>query len=123
MQWILKQCDLNKDIEISDKAQLTFPDIQLRLADRVFRAYVKALKDKAVCRAEESLVLNQMLPEALDAIRHPYRSIENKIENKMNALSEQVKQLMDSRNHNCNHGAYKLPVPPIGSSMFILTLF
>ena len=37
MNWILKQCDLNKDIEIDDMAQLTFPDIQLKSADRVFR--------------------------------------------------------------------------------------
>ncbi|HEV2877281.1 MAG TPA: hypothetical protein VGW09_08385 [Nitrososphaeraceae archaeon] len=29
MSWVLKQCDLNKDIEISDKAQLTLPDIEL----------------------------------------------------------------------------------------------
>ena len=106
--------------EISDKAQPTSLDIQLRHADRVPKIYIKALKDRAFCIPEESLVLNQMLPEALDTIRHPYRSIENK----MDKLSERVKQLMDSScNHNCNHGAYKLPVPPTGSSMFILTLF
>jgi hypothetical protein len=92
MQWILKQCDLNKDIEISDKAQPTFPDIQLKYADRVFRLYVKILEDKAFCRGEESLLkLNQILPEALDNIRHPYKSIESKIDK----LSKQLKQFID----------------------------
>ena len=65
LNWILKQCDLNKDVEIDDIAQLTFPDIQLKSADRVFRLYVKVMKDKAYCRGEESLTLNQILPEAL----------------------------------------------------------
>jgi hypothetical protein len=80
LNWILKQCDLNKDVEIDNIAQLTFPDIQLKSADRVFRLYVKVIKDKAYCRGEESLTLNQVLPEALDNIRHPYKSIEDKID-------------------------------------------
>jgi hypothetical protein len=29
---------------------------------------------------EESLTLNQILPEALDNIRHPYKSLEKKID-------------------------------------------
>jgi hypothetical protein len=80
LNWILKQCDLNKDVEIDSTAQLTFPDIQLKSADRVFRLYVKVIKDKAYCRGEESLTLNQILPEALDNIRHPYKSLEKKID-------------------------------------------
>ena len=36
MNWTLKACDLKQDIIINDKAQLRLPDIQLRLADRVF---------------------------------------------------------------------------------------
>jgi hypothetical protein len=80
LDWILKQCDLNKDVEIDEKAQLALPDIQLKSADRVFRSYIKIMKDKAFYRIEESLALNQILPEALDNIRHPYKSIENKID-------------------------------------------
>jgi hypothetical protein len=97
LNWILKQCDLNKDVEIDEKAQLVLPDIQLKSADRVFRTYIKIMKDKAYCRVEESLTLNQILPEALDNIRHPYKSIENKIE----ALTKQLDKvfgLLDGRN-------------------------
>jgi hypothetical protein len=46
MNWILKQYDLNKDVEIDNMAQLTLPDIQLKSADRIFRLYVKIMKDK-----------------------------------------------------------------------------
>jgi hypothetical protein len=80
LNWILKQCDLNKDVEIDDIAQLTCPDIQLRSADRVFRLYVKIREGKAYYRGEESLTLNQILPEALDNIRYPYKSLEKKLD-------------------------------------------
>ena len=80
MNWILKQCDPNKDVEIDSTAQPTFPDIQLKSADRVFRLYVKVIKGKAYCSGEESLTLNQVEPEALDNVRHPYKSLEKKID-------------------------------------------
>jgi hypothetical protein len=86
LNWILKQCDLNKDVEIDDMTQLTFPDIQLKSADRVFRLYVKIREGKAYCRGEESLTLNQTLPEALDNIRHPYKSLERKIDHVIQLL-------------------------------------
>jgi hypothetical protein len=79
MEWVLKQYGLNKDIEINDKAQVTLPHIQLKSAARDFRLYIKSLKNRAVCRAEESLKLALPLPEALDNIRHPYKSIESKL--------------------------------------------
>ena len=79
MEWVLKQCDLNKDVKINDKAQLSLPDIQLKTAATVFRLYIKSLKDRAVCRAEESVKLDILLPEALDNIRHPYNSKLSKI--------------------------------------------
>jgi hypothetical protein len=101
MDWVLKQCDLNKDVEINDKAQVTLPDIQLKTAARVFRIYVKSLKDRAVCRAEESLKQDLVLPEALDNILHPYRSLENKLLN----IDQQIKELKYSLNNGTAQSA------------------
>jgi hypothetical protein len=75
-RWVLKACDLNKDIEINDKMQITLPDIQLKYAGRVFRLYVKALGEKAVCRGEESLTSNLTLDKAFDKIMNPYKELE-----------------------------------------------
>jgi fumarate hydratase class II len=77
---------LNKDVEIDDTAQLTFPDIQLKSADRVFRLYVKIIKGKTYCRGEKSLTLNQVLPEVLDNIRHPYKLLEKKLDHMIELL-------------------------------------
>jgi hypothetical protein len=87
-EWILIQCDVNKDIEIDEKGQLTLPDIQLKYADQVFREYVKIMQGKAYCRVEESLKLNKVLPEALNNIRHPFTSIEGKIDSLTGKIDE-----------------------------------
>ena len=89
MEWRLLQCDFNRDVEITESAQLTLPDIQFWHMDRVFRLYVKSLHGLAVCRNEEFLNLNQLLPEAIDNILHPFKSLERKIDlllNKSNFL-------------------------------------
>jgi hypothetical protein len=80
MEWILLQCDVNKDVEIDEKAQLTLPEIQLKHASRVFREYVKVIQGKACFRIEESLKLNEILPAALENIRYPFTSLEKRIE-------------------------------------------
>ena len=84
---------MNRDIGIDDKCQLTLPDIQLKTAARVFRLYIKSLQDRAVCRAEESVNLNFLLPEALDNIRHPYKSIESKLQ----VISQQINDVLLER--------------------------
>jgi hypothetical protein len=91
-EWILNACDLNKDIEINDKAQLSLPDIQLKYADQVFRMYIKSLHDKAVCRIERSLTLGSPLVPVLEGIMQPTRAI-----NDLKREVIQLKQSIDSR--------------------------
>jgi hypothetical protein len=94
MEWHLSECDINKDIEISDMTQLSSIDIQIKYADRVFRQYVKSLHDKAVYRCEESLAFKYTpLVEVLDQIRKPYKALEaleNKIDYIAAALVKQI---------------------------------
>ena len=104
LDWILKQCDLNKDIEMDDKAQITIPDMQLKSAGRVFRLYIKSLCGKAVYRAEESLTLDNqiLLPEALGNIRNPFKTLENKIDELSKAVNQRLNSLPKC---NCNNPA------------------
>ena len=59
--WILKQCDFDKDVPITDKAQIILPDIQLSSAFETFRLYVKNLGGDAFYRCEDSRQVNQPL--------------------------------------------------------------
>jgi hypothetical protein len=69
--WRFMQCDLDKDIEITEMMQFTLPDIQLICVGRLFRTYVKLLDNRAVSRAEESLKVDHFLTDGLEYIRNP----------------------------------------------------
>jgi hypothetical protein len=98
LQWVLKGCDLNRDVEISDKMQLTLPDIQLKYAGHVFRLYVKALGEKAICRGEESLTLNSTLNKAFDEIRNPGIGVKKEL--------AEIKSMMTDRTELRAAGGY-----------------
>jgi hypothetical protein len=68
-KWVLKCCDVNKDVEISRVAQITLPDLQIPFVDKAFRAYVKPLGDDVFYRVEWSLVPDKPIKEALETIR------------------------------------------------------
>ncbi|HEY6884045.1 MAG TPA: hypothetical protein VI278_08430 [Nitrososphaeraceae archaeon] len=62
--------------------------------------FFKSLHDKAVYRSEESLAPSQVLPEALENITHPHRSVEAKVDE----LSKQLKRFIDSfPKCDCSH--------------------
>jgi hypothetical protein len=90
MDWHLIGCDLNKDVSINDRAQLTLPDIQLKTADRVFRCYVKSLGDKAVDRCEESVTMDLPMQTALDDIRFPFKSEFKKIMEGIDIINQKL---------------------------------
>ena len=67
-KWILKACDVNKDIEIDGITQLTLPAMQMPLVEKAIRAYVKVIGDKAYLRTEKFLTPNKPIGEALENI-------------------------------------------------------
>ena len=68
-KWVLKCCDVNKDVRISSVAQVTLPDLQISFVDKAFRAYVKSIGNDVYYRMEWSLVPNKPIKEALEMIR------------------------------------------------------
>jgi hypothetical protein len=95
MSWRLIQCDINRDVEVNDRMQLTLPDIQLMYADQVFRIYVKSLHNIVVARCEESFTLKSPLIGAVNKIRNPNNMLENKFD-VMITLTNQLRQEVDS---------------------------
>ena len=63
--WILKECDVNKDIEIDRLSQITLPDMQIPLFER---GNVKPIDGKAYYRFELALAPNQPIGMALENI-------------------------------------------------------
>jgi hypothetical protein len=85
--WILKECNINVDIEITDLAQVTLQNIQISTMGRIFRAYVKLLESKSVYRMEETITPNAPLLETFDSIVYPSRKLENLVKELVDRLS------------------------------------
>lgn len=67
-KWILKACDVSKDVEIDGVAQLTLPDIQVPMFEKDLSGYVKPLGDKVFYWVEFALILNRPIAEALETL-------------------------------------------------------
>lgn len=93
-KWILKQCEFNKDVTITDEAQITFPDMQLSTTFQTFRLYVKDLEGKAHARCESLVKVNQPLVQFLESNINPVAEILSRIDR----LSEDIKEIAKAQN-------------------------
>ena len=99
MQWYLTQCDINRDVRISDWLQFTGLNIQVRHALRLFRIYIKSKGKDTLCRIEESINLkNKSAVEAINDIFNPYERLEIQI----GELGEKIDRVVLSHCVCCN---------------------
>ena len=54
LEWELTECDINKDVKVSDLLHFTAIKIQVKHLDHLFRIYIKAMGKDTVCRVEEN---------------------------------------------------------------------
>lgn len=80
MTWILKQFDINKDVELDFKEELTLPDLQIEYIGKIFRMYIKHLENKSIYRIEESRIASKPILPALTNIFNPQKEIEQKLD-------------------------------------------
>jgi hypothetical protein len=92
-EWILKQCDFNKDVPITDKEQVTLPDIQLKTAFETFRIYVKNIAGQACARVEASVKLNELLTPYLESNINPAGEILSRLNSLIKCVEDIQKAL------------------------------
>jgi hypothetical protein len=76
MEWFLTECDISRDIKVSDWLHYTGIKIQVKHLDHVFRIYVKSMGRETVCRVEEEKHPDKTAIEALNDIFNPYKKVE-----------------------------------------------
>jgi len=82
MEWELTQCDINRDVRVSDWLQVAGLKIQVKHLDHLFRIYIKSAGNDTVCRVEESVSSTKVSAiETINNIFNPYERIENQIKN------------------------------------------
>jgi hypothetical protein len=53
MDWQLTECDINKDIKVSDILHFSAIKVQVKHLDHLFSIYIKSMGKDTVCRVEE----------------------------------------------------------------------
>jgi hypothetical protein len=71
LEWEMTQCDINKDIKVSEALHFTAINTQVKYYDHLFRIYIKSIGRDTVCRVEESLNPKKPLIQAINEIFHP----------------------------------------------------
>ncbi|MGC1927614.1 MAG: hypothetical protein WA667_01455, partial [Candidatus Nitrosopolaris sp.] len=50
MEWELTECDINKDVKVSDGFHFAGPNIQVKYMDHLFSLYIKSMGKDTVYR-------------------------------------------------------------------------
>ena len=75
MEWYLAECDINKDIKVSDLLHICGLKIQVKHIDHIFRIYIKSKGSDTICRVEETKHPAKPALEAINELLNPYESV------------------------------------------------
>jgi hypothetical protein len=76
LEWNVTECDINKDIKVSDAVHFTGIKIQVKHVDHLFRIYTKSIGENTECRVEESRHPNKPAIELINDLFNPAERIE-----------------------------------------------
>jgi hypothetical protein len=92
MEWYLTECDINKDIKVSDWFHYTSIKIQVKHLDHLFKVYIKEMGKDTVWRVEESKAFTAK-KSAIEVINNIFNPNE-KLENQNTELNKKVDRLL-----------------------------
>ena len=104
MNWELTECDINKDIKVSDSLHLCGIKMQVKHLDRLFSIYIKSMGMDTVCRVEERKSLKHVHAiESINRIFNPPETIENhsSLEKKLDQIILGIEEIRFPRIFGC----------------------
>jgi hypothetical protein len=97
MYWHITECDINKDIKVSDFFHFSATKIQFRHLNHLFIIYIKSMGKDTVCRVEERKHLaKKPAPEFINDIFNPLDRFESRLEeqdSKLNEINDKITRL------------------------------
>jgi hypothetical protein len=78
-KWEFTECDINRDIKVSDILHFAGVKVQVKHMDHLFRVYIKKIGEDTFCRIEETKHLKKPVIEAIHDIFNPYERIQKQI--------------------------------------------
>lgn len=78
-QWEFTECDINRDVRVSDLLHLSSIKVQVKHMNHLFRIYIKKIGNSTFCRVEETKNLKLPVIEAINYILNPFDGIERQL--------------------------------------------
>jgi hypothetical protein len=104
MEWELTECDINKDIKVSDWFHYTGLKIQVKHIDHLFCLYVKPMGKDTIYRVEERKQPHKNPLEFINDIFNPVERVEKQIaelkeeqDKKLSAILNNMSRLLGSK--------------------------
>jgi hypothetical protein len=101
MNWYLTECDINKDIKVSDALHLSAIKVQVKHVDHLFSVYIKSMGKDTVCRVEQRKHLaGKPVIEVINDILNPLDRFERKFtehDTKLNEIKDTLTRLVNNR--------------------------
>jgi hypothetical protein len=91
-EWEVTECDLNKDIRISDFFHMTALKIRIKHLDHVLGLYVKAMRQDTVLRVEETKHPRVRLTDFIADIFNPIDSVRKEIQDLRHEIHDIVRK-------------------------------
>jgi hypothetical protein len=78
-RWEFTECDINRDVRISDLLHISCVKVQVKHMNHLFRVYIKKIGNDTFCRVEETKSLKMPVIEAINNILNPFDRIERQL--------------------------------------------
>jgi hypothetical protein len=88
-QWEFTECDINRDVKVSDILHISSVKVQVKHMDHLFRIYIKRINNETFCRVEETKNLKMPVIDAINHIVNPYDSVERQLSEIQRLLKSQ----------------------------------
>jgi len=99
LEWELTECDINKDIKVSDLLHFSAIKVQVKHLNHLFSIYIKSMAKDTVCRVEERKHPNQSAIDFINDVFNPIERVERRIAEYGNKLSKIHNILVEKNDH------------------------
>jgi hypothetical protein len=93
-QWEFTECDINRDVKVSDLLHISSVKVQVKHMDYLFRVYIKKIGNSTFCRVEETKNFKIPVIEAIYHILNPFDRIERQLSEVQRLLNVKEKEVI-----------------------------
>jgi hypothetical protein len=97
-QWEFTECDINRDVKVSDLLHISCVKVQVKHMDHLFRVYIKKIGSDTFCRVEETMNLKMPVIEAINHILNPFDRMERQLSEIQRLLNRRT---LEQRQRDC----------------------